>query len=277
MGAGAGFAWRNVGAAVPEGADLDLYAIRRSSLRLTAAAGPQFAQADGVSAVAVATGLLLGLVARARGAGAPVLMTTMLSSSAHALSEDMVEYDGRGALAVPDPDYFGLGPLYRLYQAAEGWVFLAAPSEGEWSVLVAALGSPGELAAERFASPAGRLQHGDALAEALGAIFVTRPAEEWEAELVAAGIGCVAVAPAPPEGNYLGDLGRDNGYVAEVDDPTFGHHPRLAPLVRFSRSSVIARPSCRLGQHTAAVLAELGYRPERIEALQETGVVLVGG
>ena len=54
--------------------------------------------------------------------GAAVMMTTMLSSAAHALSEDMVEYAGRAALPTPDADFMGLGALYRLYPAADGWV-----------------------------------------------------------------------------------------------------------------------------------------------------------
>jgi crotonobetainyl-CoA:carnitine CoA-transferase CaiB-like acyl-CoA transferase len=274
MGAGAGFAWRNVGAAVSEGVDLDIGDIRENSRRLTVAAGPQVAQADGVSALVVATGLLLGLVSRTRGAGSHVMMTTMLSSAAHALSEDMVEYDGRPPLAAPDPDFFGLGALYRLYEAAESWVFLAAPSEREWVVLVDALDGRADLRNERFATAAGRSACDAELAKVLAAMFRGQRADQWESELVAAGIGCVAVASAPPEAIYLGELGRSNGYLADVTHPTFGEHPRLAPLVRFSRSAVTALPGCLLGQHTASVLEEIGYSDDRIAALREDGVIL---
>ena len=112
------------------------------------------------------------------------------------------------------------------------------------------------------------------LARVLAAMFRRQRADQWETELVAAGIGCVAVTSAPPEAIFLGELGRNNGYLADVTHPTFGEHPRLAPLVRFSRSAVTALPGCLLGQHTASVLEEIGYSDDRIAALREDGVIL---
>ena len=274
IGAGAGFAWRNVGAAVADGPDLTMDEIKRNSLRLTAAAGPQFAQADGVSAVAVATALALGLLARRRGSGARVMMTTMLSSAAHALSEDMVEYEGRPPILECDPGFFGLSALYRLYEASDGWVFLAAPNETEWAPLVEAMSGQADLSDPRFSDPDGRREADESLAETLATAFRSGSAAEWEEKMLRAGVGCVAVAPAPPEGNYLGEFGRRNGYVVDVEHPIFGPHPRMAPMVRFSRSSTVAKPGCSLGQHTAAVLREIGYSDERIRALEAEGLIL---
>ena len=273
IGAGAGIAWRNVGAAVPERADLSLAEIKASSLRLTAAAGPGFAQADGVSALAVATGLLVGLVARRRGRGAQEMLTTMLSSAAHALSEDMVEYAGRPELIAPDDQFLGLGALYRLYETADGWVFLAVPAEADWEPLVRALAGYADLAGEHFATPEDRRRNDAALGERLAEAFRRRPAADWERDLVAADLGCAAVAPAPVEAQYIGDLGRANGYATDAEHPTFGVHPRLAPLARFSRSAVVARPGCLLGQHTESVLREIGLTDEAIGALLEKGVI----
>jgi crotonobetainyl-CoA:carnitine CoA-transferase CaiB-like acyl-CoA transferase len=273
IGAGAGFAWRNVGAAVPERADLDLAEIRSNSLRLTAAAGPGFAQADGVAALAVGTGLLLGLVARQRGAGGQAMLTTMLSSAAHALSEDMVEYAGRPPTPSPDPEFLGLTALYRLYETADGWIFLAAPTKRDWELLTRALAGQAALDEARFATPERRRTNDASLAEELAAVFRTRPAQDWEQDLLDAEVGCAAVAPAPVEANYLGALGRDNGYITDADHPTFGTHPRLAPLVRFSRSATTAPGGCGLGQHTNAVLSELGYSDERVAAWRHEGVI----
>jgi crotonobetainyl-CoA:carnitine CoA-transferase CaiB-like acyl-CoA transferase len=111
------------------------------------------------------------------------------------------------------------------------------------------------------------------LREILSAIFRRKVAAQWEADLVDANVGCVAVADAPVEANYLGALGEDNGYIAHVEHPIFGHHPRLAPLVTFSRSGVVAKPGCVLGQHTNAVLREVGYSDEQIAALRDKHIV----
>ena len=274
IGAGAGFAWRNIGSAVPERADLTVGEIRVNSLRLTASAGPGFAQADGVSAVVVATALLLGLVARRRrGGSGQELLTTMLSSAAHALSEGMVEYEGRAGLAPPDDQFFGCGALYRLYETIDGWIFLAAPNESDWAPLVRSVARFADLSGPRFGTAANRQQRDEELAQRLSEVFRQRSGSDWERDLTDAGVGCAVAAPASVEANFLGELGRANGYLSEVDHPTFGQHPRLAPLVRFSRSEVRALPGCLLGQHTRAVLREIGFADERIIALKDKGVI----
>ncbi len=66
-------------------------------------------------------------------------------------------------------------------------------------------------------------------------------------------------------------MGRANGWIADVEHPTIGTHPRLAPLVGFSRSSTVVKPSALCGAHTDAVLAELGYDADRIAALARRG------
>ena len=275
IGAGAGIAWRNIGTGVREEPGLDIEEIKASSVRLTAAAGPGFAQADGVAAVGVATALLLGLVARGRGAGGQSMLTTMLSTAAHALSEDMVEYADRAPVATPDEGLFGLHALYRLYETSDGWVFLAAPAAGDWDALCSFAGpAPGLGADGRFGTPGDRRRHDVELTSALAALFLTRSAADWEQGLTAVDVGCVAVAPAPVEANYLDDaFGRAHGFVVDATHPTFGEHPRLAPLAHFSRSPVVAGGGCLLGQHTESVLSELGHSAARIAELRSAGVI----
>ena len=50
-------------------------------------------------------------------------------------------------------------------------------------------------------------------------------------------------------------FGRASGYVADVEHPTFDRHPRLAPVVRFSRSATQANPGMLAGGATDTVLA----------------------
>ncbi len=52
-----------------------------------------------------------------------------------------------------------------------------------------------------------------------------------------------------------------------------GAHPRLAPLVRFSRSSTQAGPAPLVGQDTRTVLAELGYSEAREEELAARRII----
>src|SRR5690606_33557664 len=127
IGAGAGMARRNIMSVVPEGPDLTLDQVKDGAIRMGAAC-LTVGNADGFASLGVACGQALGLLARERGAGGQGVVTTMLSTMAQILSEDMIEYAGRPAAATADPDLTGFGPLYRLYPAAGGgWIFLAAP------------------------------------------------------------------------------------------------------------------------------------------------------
>jgi crotonobetainyl-CoA:carnitine CoA-transferase CaiB-like acyl-CoA transferase len=263
IGAASGLAYRNVGGvdSVPQRPDLDLEAVKRYSMHMNSAAmGPL--NADPLSAVSVGSALVLGLLARRRGAPGQSMLMSMLSTMAHALSEEMVEYDGRPELARPDPQLYGLSARYRLYRASDGWVFLAAPTDRDWDALAAALDLAEELRDDD-----------DALAVVLEERFATRAADEYELELTPRGVACVAVSSEPLDGILFSELGRSLGVVAPTTHPTIGEYPRCTPMVAFSRSGGVAGPAPLCGQQTHAVLAELGYSRDRIEALRAAGVV----
>src|SRR5205085_510230 len=78
-------------------------------------------------------------------------------------------YESEGAPRAPaaDAELYGLHALYRLYPAAEGWVFLACPRDEEWLRLCHALGRRDLLEDARFCSAAARRANDAALVDAL--------------------------------------------------------------------------------------------------------------
>ena len=59
-----------------------------------------------------------------------------------------------------------------------------------------------------------------------------------------------------------------NGIVEEVDHPQAGRLRQARPAARFSATPAsIRQGGAALGEHTAAVLGELGYDAAEIEAL----------
>jgi crotonobetainyl-CoA:carnitine CoA-transferase CaiB-like acyl-CoA transferase len=243
IGAASGLAVRSVGGpvAVPAGPDLDLTTAKRTAMKLAAGAMAQ-ANADGFAALGVATSMLLGLVGRARFGGAYVLRCSMLSTMTHALGDSVTVGSGHPTPA-PDARLLGLSPFQHLYPTADGWVMLSAEDEADRAALLECCGVGGE--------------RGDLEAE-IGAAFLAAPAAAWQERLGARGVTCVVVAPrGVDETILLGDLGRTLGFVTTESHPNFGEYPRLAALVRFSRSASVVGPAPLLGQQTEAVLSEL--------------------
>jgi crotonobetainyl-CoA:carnitine CoA-transferase CaiB-like acyl-CoA transferase len=275
IAAAAGVVRSSVGNQVPERPDLTIHEIRTHARHLQPAGTVTQAQPDGLAAVGVSVALMLGLVARDRGAGGQALASSMLTTVAGALADFVVDVEHGDAHLEPDAELRGPHALYRIYDAADGWVFLAAPQEHEWRRLVRALDDRADLAAdERFATAADRRANDAALVEVLQRVFAKADAAAWERELLAAGVACVAVSTEPVEVFLQSEeVGRASGWVTEVVHPTFDQHLRLAPLVRFSRSATQAKPGVLAGSATDALLAALGFDDAAIGDLRARGIV----
>ena len=230
---------------------------------------------DPNTSVAIASSILLGLYARRRSGRGQRIDVNMLAANAYANSDDFLSYEGKPRRQQADPELYGPTPLRRLYECSEGWIYLEISHEREWEALAAALpglGGP-ELATDpRFATPKDREREAEALASLLGAAFAARAADEWERELIAAGAPCVRADVRQGE-FYLDDEHlRANGFAPEAEHALFGRYQRWGPTVTLSRTPGRYGPGVLAGQHSDAILAELGYSAEAIEELRRTRV-----
>jgi crotonobetainyl-CoA:carnitine CoA-transferase CaiB-like acyl-CoA transferase len=273
MGAASGFAMRNMGNAVPEGPELSPEAVKHFAAKLFPAT-ILVGHADAFAAQAVATAILLGLIARKRGAGGQRLETSMISSMAHVLSDQMVgSSTAEGWYQRSDESLMGAGPLYRLYQCHEGWVFLAITRENEWDAFRRQLACS-ELDLITLAEAQDRAAEGPAVEALLEALFAARPATEWERQLLAVDVACVVAAGVPPEEVLVDNLlGTEGGFTTEVVHPLWDDHPRLAPAIRLSRSETLTPAGVLCGQHTDPILQELGHTEVEIADLRSRNVV----
>lgn len=275
IGAASGIPLANVGSTVEERADLTMEQIQDSARRLSAASASANAQADGFAALGVSTAILFGLAARDRGAGGQELFSSMLNTGCHAMSAQTVTYPGAPREPAPDKDLRGLGSLYRIYDADDGYVLLASHTDSEWAALADALSPYVDLANDaRFADNTSRHGNTAALIEVLSGVFQQRSAADWEADLLPKGIGCIEVTIGLIETKFFDDgFGRASGYVVDVVHPILDEHVRLAPYIRFSRSQTQALAAVTNGQNTDEVLTALGKPAEEIADLRARGVV----
>ncbi len=220
------------------------------------------------------TTILLALTARARHGIGQFVSTTLANSNLYCFADDFTRFEHKSPLAVPDPESYGLHALYRLYEAKTGWIFLAAPTESEWSSLVDALGRP-ELGDDpRFSDPARRAAHDGELSAILAEVISGRAAAEWETVLSARDIGVAEVAAGTASQFTATESGLlDSALTFEVEDPTFGPVVRHGVPVKMSVTPGRVGAACLTGQHTDSILAELGYASDRVADLKARRVV----
>jgi len=268
---------RQAGAAVdPERA---AGAVRRGlpAIRELEARVNGIADGDANAALALCSALLLALRHQGRTGEGQYAFTSMIGGNAYAYSDDFVAYEGKPPVARPDLDQYGLHALYRVYPASTGWLFLAAPLRKEWDSLKRALERPRPLDDPRFATESARREHDAELVTVLTEVFSHASAEVWEERLSSHDVGCAAVYEgSASEFTLLDPSLRAVGAVAEVVHPLFGKMLRHGPPAHFSRTPARVAPGCLVGQHTEAILAELGYGEPEIARLARDRVVSTG-
>jgi crotonobetainyl-CoA:carnitine CoA-transferase CaiB-like acyl-CoA transferase len=104
-------------------------------------------------------------------------------------------------------------------------------------------------------------------------VFATKTKVQWEAEMTAQDVGCVEVVERNSELVLQTDPYFEAGYSVQAYSPIFEEHRRLAPLCRFSRSRSKAEAGCTIGQHTDAVLREIGLDDDKIADLRSREIV----
>jgi crotonobetainyl-CoA:carnitine CoA-transferase CaiB-like acyl-CoA transferase len=267
-GAICGNAVRQAGHGALGGDDADDLATRKAqSLRLSVA---NEGHPDPVTGALVATVLLMGLVGRRRFGAAQEMTTTMLCASAYLMSADWIRYDGRPPIDEVDADLLGTNALNRLYPTRDGWVFLACPTDAEWGRLLAALDVPALRADARFADRAARRAHDQDLAIALAAVFGGRDADSVEAACVASRVACVRADRGGFAEFQQAEIASGRFELARRMDGDGDW--RAAPVVSIDGAGPVGSPS-QAGEHTVAILDELGYSTERIDELIAEGVV----
>ena len=229
---------------------------------------------DHNSSMANSVAMLLGLYARERTGMGQYIETTMLGNNAYANADDFFWHKGKPPRPLPDSEGYGLNALYRLYPARSGWVFLACPFEEEWEALCRTIGRPDLLEDPRFATGEARQEHDSALVEELGRVFVTRNPLDWEVLLTGADVACVQAEDRGMYQFYDKDAHvRGNGFITEMEAPRLGRLWRYSPLLNFSHTRGEAGSGILKGQHTQAILRELGFSTQEISGLKELGVV----
>jgi itaconate CoA-transferase len=150
---------------------------------------------------------------------------------------------------------------YGPYPAAGGsQVFLGIQNQREWAVLCEKiLGRPELITDERFATNPDRVAHDGELTAIISAVFSAIPADELAARLDAAGLANARLRTPAEFAEHPQLAARDRW--REVGTPHGPVRALLPPVTVPGREPVMGAVPA-VGQHTAAIRAELGFPVE---------------
>ena len=229
--------------------------------------------ADMTAGMYAAFGILTALHAREKTKRGQFIDVSMLEGQLGLLHGMIGAYLADGI--VPQPmgtAYKALLP-YQTFRTKTRDLALAVGSDKLWRIFCPLLGIGDMLDDPRYATNAARAANRESLIARLGAVFLTKSYEEWEAILLPAGIPMGAINTIDRVVHHPQVEAR--GMLVEHEHPVAGKVRMVGVPVRLSETpGAIRTPAPLLGQHTDEVLRDrLGLDDEEIERLRRAGAI----
>ena len=220
---------------------------------------------DKLTAISASQAITAALLARERtGQGQHVRISMLEAVIAFLFASDM---GSQTFVGDEFPQQEAASFIDLIYETATAYISAAVQSNKEWLALTRALDKPEWLDDPRFKTPALRQRNIDARLTMTQDVLRTRPAAEWLERLTKEGVPC---APVLTRGQMIRDPQvQATGIVVETEHKDAGRIRGSRPVARFSATpATIRHGGPALGEHSETILAELGYSPSEIAALQ---------
>ncbi|MCW5656944.1 MAG: CoA transferase [Burkholderiaceae bacterium] len=195
-----------------------------------------------------------------------VLVDTMFNLMATRVAEYALEgREPARALNLP------LAAPSRHFRAGDGrWFNVSVVNDDAFARFCAVISRPEWVADPRYASNSARVAHRPEMAAALAEVFAARPAAQWVDAFSAADLPC---GPINTVAEAMADPVLAARFTTHPALPGLPQIPHPARLSEGMPGPTRTAPPPRLGQHSAALLEELGFGPEEVGRLVRERVV----
>ena len=227
---------------------------------------------DMVAGLYCSQGITAALLARERSGEGQRVDIGMLDTTAALLTYQAANWFATGQTPQRRGNRHATIAPYETVTTADGEIVVAVGNDDLWKRFCPAVGLPELAANPRFATNRDRMANYDDMRPPIDRVFRTATNAEWIARLNAAGV-------ANGEVRDIGQMLNDPQLAAREMVQTM-MHPTVgairvvgAPIKLSATPASLRTPPPVLGQHTDAVLAELGYAAGEIAALRANRVV----
>jgi len=227
---------------------------------------------DLVAGLLAAQGIVLALFARERSGKGQQVDISMLDGVISLLSYHASIYLTTGAESKRVGNRHATIAPYDTFAASDGELFLAVGNDDQFQRYCRAAGLTHLLADDRFATNPSRVRNESTLKQLLEPVMRARTRTEWIRDLTAAGVPCGAVKSVP---EALSDPQVSARHMIEaVEHAVLGPMKVLGTPIKLSDTPASVRSAPpTLGQHTDALLAELGLSAADIVGLRGRAVI----
>lgn len=234
-----------------------------------------FPVCDTMGGLAAAMAVCAGLVGRERTGEGCMLDVSMLETALTGMGWVVSDYLIGGRLPRRAGNENSTSAPSGTFETGDGQLVIAANTDAQFAAICHSLGRPDLLVDPRFTTREDRRRHRVELRGELERTLATGAAAEWETLLAGAGVPAGRVLTVPDALIQAQVDARELVQEVEVrGSPTPRSVQILASGIHVNGEA--SRPSAappRLGEHTVAILEDLGYSGDEVAALQDEGAV----
>ena len=227
---------------------------------------------DLMAGTLLSLGIMTALYEREHTGTGRWVYTSLLEAQTFLLDFQASRWLMKGEIAQQQGNYHPTVVPTGVYPAADGAINIAASSTHLWQRLCDALGKPEWKALEQWKTQAGRRADRDAVNAGIAGVTRGKPSKYWIDALDQAGIPCGPINTidqvfADPQVQHL-------GIASPVKSSYMGDINLVASPLNFPGvPKTIRSATPQAGEHTAEILAELGYAEGEIDAMRSTGAI----